>query len=100
MTQMTLFETVAVAENNKKEIDPIDTLSVKRPDGCALRHLLYLDNLREKGSVNMHGARPYLVDRFFFDEKTAGEILKFWMSTLEERVKRGDKVVGFEDYHD
>ena len=58
-----------------------------RPEYLREEHLEYLDDLRERGIVNMFGARPYLQD-WFADELNrdqASNVLKYWMRTFGER---------------
>lgn len=46
----------------------------------------YLDDLRESGTTNMFGARPYLMEEFpELTKNEAGEILSEWMKTFGER---------------
>lgn len=55
--------------------------------------LLFLDDLREMGTTNMYGARPYLQawwgDEYSteLDDKKAKEILIYWMRTFSDRHK-------------
>lgn len=58
------------------------TETTKRPDCVTQEHLEFLDDLRESGETNMFGARPYLIDEFDLDGKTAGNILTYWMSSF------------------
>ena len=39
----------------------------------------YLNDLRESGSTNMFGARPYLIEDLDLDKDTAGKLLTTWM---------------------
>tara|TARA_B100001564_G_C20272413_1_gene504346 strand:- start:11 stop:202 length:192 start_codon:yes stop_codon:yes gene_type:complete len=39
----------------------------------------YLDALRESGSINMFGARPYLMEEFEVSQSEASDILSDWM---------------------
>lgn len=55
----------------------------QRPDYVNDDHLLFLDELRESGVTNMFGAVPYLLEEFSdLDDKTAKNILLFWMKTF------------------
>lgn len=45
----------------------------------------HLDNLRESGTVNMFGARPYLAVMFDITKGNAGRILSRWMETFTQR---------------
>lgn len=47
--------------------------------------LVYLDNLRESGVVNMYGAVPYIMDVFDMEKDMAKDALVYWMKTFEER---------------
>lgn len=38
-----------------------------------------LDELRDSGSINMMGARPYIEDRFNIPRATATKLLLKWM---------------------
>lgn len=57
----------------------------KAPTILTQEHIDFLDALRASGVVNMFGARPYLVEVFDLDQKTAKEILITWMRTFKER---------------
>lgn len=46
---------------------------------------LFLDQLRESGSINMFGAAPYLAEAFGLSKNEAREVLRQWM----ESFKRG-----------
>lgn len=39
----------------------------------------YLDDLGEDGTINMYGARPYLVDAFELTKHEASKVLSEWM---------------------
>jgi len=60
---------------------------IERPNIVDDEHLEYLDALRESGVTNMYGARPYLMDEFGIESKSAGEILSYWMKSFSERMK-------------
>ena len=49
--------------------------------------LTYLDDLRESGTTNMFGARPYLEAEFGMSKKEASAALSNWMETFGERNK-------------
>ena len=55
---------------------------MKRPKCCEDEHLEFLNDLRESGDTNMYGARPYLVAEFDLDERSAAQILAYWMKTF------------------
>ncbi len=42
-------------------------------------HLLYLDELRESGEINMFGARPYLQNEFKLNYEDSIIIHTYWM---------------------
>ena len=46
---------------------------------------LFLDKLRESGSINMFGAAPYIVEEFGVTRKEAKSFLLNWMQTFDER---------------
>lgn len=48
-------------------------------------HLLFLDDLRESGVVNMYGASSYIQEKFGVNIKNAKIILTYWMKTFSER---------------
>lgn len=57
----------------------------KLPENVTEDHLMYLDDLRELGIVNMFGAGPYLQKEFKIDEKTAKKILLFWIESFSDK---------------
>jgi len=58
---------------------------VERPDFVEEEHLIFLDELRGSGEVNMYGAKPYLVDEFCLENREAGNLLTYWMGSFDER---------------
>ena len=59
---------------------------MSRPDYIDEVHLEYLDELRESGETNMYGARVYLLREFVdMSEKTAGDILGYWMESFSRK---------------
>lgn len=51
---------------------------IVRPDIVTKDHLTFLDALRESGSTNMFGARPYLMEEFEdLNKNDAGTILSY-----------------------
>jgi hypothetical protein len=46
---------------------------------------LFLDKLRESGSINMFGAAPYVSEAFGVSKYEARDLVKNWMKTFEER---------------
>ena len=50
-------------------------------------YFIFLDDLREEGSVNMFGAIPNLMGEFGLDSIDARHVLGLWMSTFGERHK-------------
>lgn len=61
----------------------IDTIT--RPDGLTDEHLEYLDELRERGNVNIFGATPFLIGKFGMNQLTARNYLTYWMKTFSTR---------------
>jgi hypothetical protein len=58
----------------------------ERPELVTEEHLEFLDWLREEGTTNMYGARPYLMGEFpDLSKNEAGEILMYWMRSFGER---------------
>jgi hypothetical protein len=55
------------------------------PSALQERHLLFLDELRDCGCVNMFDATENLQERFDLAEEDAKEILRHWMRTFKER---------------
>lgn len=55
--------------------------------------LIFLDELRESGTTNMYGARPYMQEWWAeeygndLEDKKAIEVLLYWMKTFRERHK-------------
>lgn len=58
---------------------------IEQPKFVTEDHLVFLDDLRESGVTNMFGATSWLVDKFNVEEKTAREILSYWMKTFGVR---------------
>lgn len=59
-----------------------------RKDGIEIteEHLLFLDDLRNSGIVNMYGAAPHLMEQFpELTQDDAHNILLHWMDTFSER---------------
>ena len=46
---------------------------------------VFLDDLRESGSINMFGAAPYVADAFGVSKYEARDLVKNWMDTFGER---------------
>ena len=46
---------------------------------------LFLDKLRESGSINMCGAAPYVSEAFGVSKYEARDLVKNWMQTFDER---------------
>lgn len=44
----------------------------------------FLNELRNSGTTNMYGARPYIVDNFSIEKREAGKILALWINNFEE----------------
>jgi len=51
------------------------------------QYFIFLDNIRENGSINMYGAAPYLQEAFQLNRYDAKDILLEWMDTFAERHK-------------
>ena len=47
-------------------------------------HKILLDDLMESGTINMFGARPYLVDAFGLTKQEASQVLSEWMHSFKE----------------
>jgi len=45
---------------------------------------LYLNMVRDHGSINMFGAAPYLAEEFDLDRREAKEVLLEWMKWIQE----------------
>lgn len=60
-----------------------------RPLGLESSHLIFLDNIRDEGKVNMFGAAPLLVEAYGIGKDTARKILMHWMDTYGERHPLG-----------
>lgn len=48
-------------------------------------HLVYLDMLRDSGTVNMFGAAPFVMDQFGLNAGDARKVVTHWMKTFSER---------------
>ena len=59
---------------------------IVRPDLLKNEYLVYLDDLRNSGVVNMFGASPYLAQEFGLDENFSRQVLSFWMKNFKERI--------------
>ena len=46
---------------------------------------VFLDDLRESGSINMFGAAPYVADAFGVSKYEARDLVIKWMDTFAER---------------
>lgn len=60
-----------------------------RPDFIEDDHLIFLDELRESGQVNMFGAASYIVDEFDVTTPQSRETLSYWMQTFNDRHPNG-----------
>lgn len=58
---------------------------IERPAIVEDVHLEYLDELRESGTTNMFGARPYLMRNFGLSGADAAVILTYWQETFGQR---------------
>ena len=62
--------------------------TVEIPDSLKKEHLEYLDDLRNRGVVNMFGAANYLQAAFKgLKNKDARKILSYWIKTFSDRHK-------------
>ena len=52
-------------------------------------HLIFLDDLRDAGKVNMFGAAPHIEREFGLEYNVAREIVKHWMDTFASRRPLG-----------
>lgn len=55
------------------------------------KEFLYLNRLRESGTVNMFGAAVYLEAEFGLDRKEAKRALLDWMSWVSENPDNRDR---------
>jgi hypothetical protein len=54
-----------------------------RPEFATDEHLAFLDDLRESGTTNMFGARPYLMAEFpDLSSKEAAAVVVYWMKSF------------------
>ena len=51
-------------------------------------YFYFLEGLRQSGTTNMAGARPYLMDAYGLSKKDAWEILDFWTKHYNEIAKK------------
>lgn len=59
-----------------------------RPAFVTDEMLVFLDELRESGTTNMFGARPYLMEEFgLLTEKEASACLGYWMKTFGQPTR-------------
>lgn len=61
-----------------------------RPTFLKDEHLIYLDNLREKGTCNMFGSVPFLMAEFGLEKYEAEEILFYWLDSFSVRHANED----------
>jgi hypothetical protein len=60
--------------------------NIDRPAVVSEEHLVYLDELRDRGATNMFGARPYLMEDFpELSGEDAKVILSYWMKSFSAR---------------
>lgn len=55
----------------------------------------WLDDLRNEGTVNMFGARPYLADEFDLDRKESADILAKWQTSFDGKSSPEDRAAKF-----
>ena len=58
---------------------------MEKPDCLTDDMLIYLDDLRESGTTNMFGARPYVADEFGLDKQQSAAVWSYWMDTFAAR---------------
>ena len=51
---------------------------------------VFLDSIRDTGSINMFSAAPYIEMEFDVNRYEARNLLLEWMDTFSERVKNGE----------
>lgn len=56
-------------------------------------HLIYLDELRESGRINMLGAPAYLEKVFGVTQEHSFEIFRYWKATFTKRQAEKSKTV-------
>jgi len=54
-----------------------------RPEVITEEMLLYLNDLRESGIINMFGAGIYLQDEFSLNRQDAKVVLMYWMKNFK-----------------
>jgi hypothetical protein len=64
-------------------------MTTEKPDCLTDEMLIYLDELKESGEINMFGARPIIASRFWLDKKESAAVLSYWMETFVERHPNG-----------
>lgn len=69
------------------KVKEMSSETLTRPDCVTDEHLIFLDELRESGETNMFGARPYLMDEFELDKKTAAIVLSYWMKSFGKAAR-------------
>lgn len=57
----------------------------EKPENCTNDHLVFLDKLREEGSVNMYGSGINVAAEYNISIPQANKIVAYWMSTFSER---------------
>ena len=60
----------------------MDDVKTNRPIIVEDAHLIWLDAIREGGSINMFGARPYLADMFGLSRQDSQTVLTYWMTSF------------------
>jgi len=60
----------------------------ERPHFVTEAHLVYLDDLRSSGAINMyHDMSSWLKDAFGLDKESAKKVVLYWMKTFSERQR-------------
>ena len=57
----------------------------QRPECLEDEMLVFLDDLRESGEVNMCGAAQNLRVEFWLEKRESRAVLKYWMETFGKR---------------
>ena len=74
-------------ENSVENAAEVDKAQGVRED-ILQEALVFLDDLRESGNINMFGACPYLEDMFgpeFMNRRQSKDVLSYWMKTFSKR---------------
>lgn len=64
--------------------EPVNGL-VHRPTVVSGEMLMFLDDIREEGRINMFAARRPLMTAFNLSDDDARVVLQYWMESFDER---------------